>query len=196
MPDFNYNSKFNKDANFSSIKFGADAPLLETELNELQSILLEKVRDAVRIGFKDGVISAGELVYSGSNITMRDFLIVVDGDVFYISELTKQVSKGNSIYVAIQEEEVTYQSTLKKYGNKQEANIVNHLYDDRVRQETTKRKVLTYDLTTTAPSKGLKIGEIVNSKLKLTYVESSIEPKSSIGVEKPLNGGIWYEEII
>ena len=44
MPDFSYNSKFNKEANFVSIRFGADAPLLETELNELQSILLEKIR--------------------------------------------------------------------------------------------------------------------------------------------------------
>ena len=195
MPDFSYNSKFNKEANFSSILFGADAPLLETELNELQSILLEKIRDSVRAGFRDGIIKTGEVSYDGTNFTMSDFLAVVDGDIFYISTLTIKASNGQKIYLTVKEEEVNYQSTLKKHGNRQETNIVNHMLDVRVNQETTRRYVITYDLTTSKPKKGIEIGEIINGEFKATYFKNEIGAKESIGVEKPQNGGIWYEEI-
>ena len=195
MPDFSYKSKFNKEANFTSILFGADAPLLETELNEMQSILLEKIRDSVRAGFKDGVINSGEVTYDGSKFTMKDFLVVVDGDIFFVSSLTIPVSNGQKVYLTVDEEEVNYQSTLKKYGNRQETNIINHMYDIRVNQETTRRKVITYDLTTSKPKKGIEIGEIINGKFKATYFKNEIGAKESIGKEKPQNGGVWYELI-
>ena len=196
MPDFSQKSKFNKEANFTSILFGADAPLLEVELNELQSILLEKIRDSVRAGFKDGVINSGEVTYDGSKFTMKDFLVVVDGDIFFVSSLTIPVSNGQKIYLTVEEEEVNYQSTLKKYGNRQETNIVNHMLDVRVNQETSRRQVLTYNLTTSKPKKGIEIGEIINGEFKVTYSKSKIGAKESIGKEKPTDGSlIWYEEI-
>ena len=193
MPDFSYNSKFNKEANFSSILFGADAPLLETELNELQSILLEKIRDSVRAGFGDGIIKTGEVSYDGTNFTMSDFLAVVDGDIFYVSTLTIKASNGQKIYLTVKEEEVNYQSNLKKYGNEQETTIYNHMLDVRVNQETSKRHLMTYNLTTSKPEKGIEMGVIDGGKFKATYYKPEIGV--SIGAEKPKSEGVWYELI-
>ena len=126
---------------------------------------------------------------------MKDFLVVVDGDIFYVSSLTIPASNGQKIYLTVEEEEVDYQSILKKYGNRQETNIINHMYDARVNQETTRRQVITYDLTTSKPKKGIEIGEIINGEFKATYFKSGIGAKESIGVEKPQDGGVWYELI-
>ena len=47
MAIFENINPFNKDANFSSIKIGADAPVLEVELNEMQLIQRERLRRTI-----------------------------------------------------------------------------------------------------------------------------------------------------
>lgn len=173
MPDFSKDSKFNKEANFSSIKFGADAPLLETELNELQYIQNEKLREFIRNTFNEGVINDATLSYNNGVFTISNAKAILDGILINITNLTIPVSDGSSIYLDVWEEEVDYNSTLKKYGNNQENNIVNEIKDDRVGSETSRRKILKYDLSTSNSVPNhlyLKLGEIVNNEfISYTY---------------------------
>jgi hypothetical protein len=200
MPDFSYKSKFNKEANFTSILFGADAPLLETELNELQDILLHKIRNVVKLGFRDGIVEEGYTAYDGNTFQISGAVISFEGDLIYISNSYTQAKIGDSIYLKVSEEEADFQTPLKKYGNKQESAITNHLLDVRVNQETSRRYVLTYELTTVQPSRGIKIGEIKDVGMAIGVFENTMpkakpQPAPTIGKERPIYGGMWYELI-
>jgi hypothetical protein len=56
MPDYTRDTTFNKDASVTKVRFGADAPLLETELNELQDVMNKLRADIVRQAIHSGVL--------------------------------------------------------------------------------------------------------------------------------------------
>jgi len=162
MPDFSYNSKFNKEANFVSIRFGADAPLLETELNEMQDIQRHRLKSALKAIVQDGLLAGGSLTYDGSKFIIENTDAIIDGEVYHISHLEITVSNGEDVYLKVWEKDISYQSTIKKYGNEQEVTIPNEIFDERVNQETSRRVALVYDLTKVIDDNGkfLKLGRI------------------------------------
>lgn len=69
MADFSANDKFDPKKNFTQVKFGADAPLLETELNEMQKILSEARAGITRQAVHSGVLDHSTSFVNSHNIS-------------------------------------------------------------------------------------------------------------------------------
>ena len=119
MAIFEKHSNFDKNANFSSIIIGADAPVLEVELNEMQQIQRERLKNTVRLLFSDGVKGIGTYRYdtNTSNLTIIDELLVVDGEILEISQCSLHAKEGDTVYVEVWEQEVNYTDLIHKFGN-------------------------------------------------------------------------------
>lgn len=150
MPvDFTRYSAYNKDAGFISIRFGADIPLLETELNELQQIIVDRQREFIMSKFGDGFIGDGTLTYSGGNVTLSNQKAMINGWLINISSLTTAVTNGQTAYLEVWEQEITRSSTIRRFGNQQESSIANYLIDNRLQEESTRRYQVAYNIVKT-----------------------------------------------
>ena len=56
MGKFDYDDKFNVNNEFVNVKFGYDTPILETDLNEMQSIIKNNINNKLRILGKSGIL--------------------------------------------------------------------------------------------------------------------------------------------
>lgn len=147
MADFNYGSRFNRDAYFQRIKFGADAPLLETELNELQEILEDKLKTFLREFYGDGTIEGGTISYSNSTLTILDKVFFLDGNIIEVDLAEIELLEGEQVFLNAREKEVNYQDELKKKGNiNGQETVPNEILDERVNQETSRRIVLEWSI--------------------------------------------------
>lgn len=165
MAIFNNYSNFNKQANFSSVVIGADAPVLEVELNEMQEIQRERLKSTLKLLFIDGVKGVGTYSYNTSSkiLTISDELIILDGEILEITECSVSANKGDTIYIEVWEEEVTYADLIPKYGDTtSRIYIENHILDERVGEETSRRKQTLFKVSTTLPTENpyLILGEI------------------------------------
>lgn len=165
---FSKESTFSKDNNFSLVKIGERKPVLETELNEMQEIQNHKRKELVKLLLADGVFKAVNMTYTGGVLTVSNTSVILNGEILTISSLTIPVVNGDSIYIDMWEEEVSYLDVIKKDGNQQSTEVVtNKLFDSRVNLETARRVQVKYTLskTNTDPNhKYLKLGKIENSK--------------------------------
>lgn len=164
MPDFTRHSNFDKDANFGSVKFGADAPLLETELNELQDIQNYKRRELLRKMFDNCILELGNISYVNHNLVIENTSFLIDGELIYINNVNIPISLGQSFYIKLDEKVLTHLDDIKEFGNEHSnSTIPNNIVDSRVGAETSRRVVLTYSITTTPSEKSFKLGEISNN---------------------------------
>ena len=164
MPDFTRHSNFNKNANFGSVKFGADAPLLETELNELQDIQNYKRRELLRKMFDNCILELGNISYVNPNLVIENTSFLIDGELIYINNVNIPISLGQSFYIKLDEKVLTHLDDIKEFGNEHSnSTIPNNIVDSRVGAETSRRVVLTYSITTTPSEKSFKLGEISNN---------------------------------
>lgn len=87
---FEYNSSFNTDSSFTSVKFGYDRPILETELNEMQEIqnhnrrlLINKICKSGIVELVDKDFSGKEIVYNPNNelnkIAIAPMKVMING---------------------------------------------------------------------------------------------------------------------
>lgn len=173
---FNKYSNYNENSSFSSIVFGAEKPVLEVELNELQQII-GNFRKLIVSMFGSGVFITdesdksehGEIV--GETFSINDLLVTGDSGVIFKVNSSKVSFSGTTfsdsvpyyVYYKVWEEIVTYKDTLKKDGEvNSENNVENTIMDSRSPVETTRRKVL---------KKELLFGETVpNNTDKETYI--------------------------
>lgn len=172
MAIFEKHSNFDRNANFSSIVIGADAPVLEVELNEMQQIQRERLRNTVRLLFADGVRGVGTYRYNAekSNLTITDELLVVDGEILEISQCSLYAKEGDTIYVEVWEQIVNYTDLIHKFGNFNSQEYVdNYLLDERVGEETSRRMQTLFNVTTTLPTEReyLVLGKIQNGDFTL-----------------------------
>lgn len=65
---FEYNSTFNTDSSFTSVKFGYDKPILETELNEIQEIQNHNRKLLTNKICKSGIIELVDRDFTGQDI--------------------------------------------------------------------------------------------------------------------------------
>ena len=152
--DFTKYSNYLSTAGISSVVFGANADVLETEVNELQQIQNEKSRRLIRTLFGDGILNADAITYSTGSVRLNNTYAFVDGYMVSItpSGLAYAISTG-TVKLAVWEAEVqgtndTVPSTLKLEGNEQEASYVaNQITDSRTGTAvTSRRRILKYDL--------------------------------------------------
>lgn len=155
MAIFEKHSNFNKNANFSSVVIGADAPVLEVELNEMQQIQRERLKNTVRLLFSDGVKGTGTYRYDThtSNLTIIDELLVVEGEILEISQSSVRAREGDTIYVEVWEEVINYTDFIPKYGDSNSQEYVdNYLLDSRIGEETSRRMQVKFKVTNVQPT--------------------------------------------
>jgi hypothetical protein len=175
MPDFSHSSKFNKEANFSSIRFGADAPLLETELNELQDIQNEIITSISKEVLPNGISNTSKVMFSNGTLTVNDCKFIVDGIIINVEEPLKiAVSNNDIIYLEVVEEVKTFQDTIKKLGNSQSSeNVPNEIRDARLGFESSRRVQVTFNLVkhkSNPKAKYLEVGKLINNVFNITVL--------------------------
>lgn len=149
MGNFNIDSHFDKDANFNKIVIGSGSPVLECELNEMQDITNEQVRNMIRTVVGEGVEKLGTYNYTQGNFRLQNEKAVVDGLPIDITYLTIKANEGEKIFLKVWTETVTYADTIKYKGNAQSSQTVdNKILDTRIGEETSRRKQIKYNLTT------------------------------------------------
>lgn len=168
MSDFEKRSNYNKDAGVVQVKIGFEKPVLEVELNEMQEIQRQRVKDVIQAVVPNGVLHGGTYTYSNGIFKIQEVTAIIEGEIIYIPSL--QISAGNDdiIYIRVWEKEITATTVMKAYGNEQGEVIPNYIVDSRVGQETSRRIVLAYDLVKSTELDGvyLKLGKIKSGEFE------------------------------
>ena len=168
MADFEKRSNYNKDAGVVQVKIGFEKPVLEVELNEMQEIQRQRVKDVIQAVVPNGVLHGGTYTYSNGIFKIQEVTAIIEGEIIYIPSL--QISAGNDdiIYIKVWEKEITATTVMRAYGNEQGEVIPNYIVDSRVGQETSRRIVLAYDLVKSTELDGvyLKLGKIKSGKFE------------------------------
>lgn len=168
MPNFDINSHYIKEANFSQVKFGEDGYVLEVELNELQQIQRNKLKEITKESLGSfGIFCEGEYDFDQTSLRIKNERVVIDGEIItieeaYISELTE----GSKVYLQAWESEVNCNDLLTKYGYEGGEEISNKIKDARVGVETSRRYLTKYTLSSTFNNSrtNLLIGTVSNGK--------------------------------
>ena len=168
MGFFDKYTNYNNQAGVSSVVFGANRPVLEVELNEMQEVSKELLRNMIAKVCGNGVTDISKITYENGAVKIASGCgIAVDGILINCTGLSKSATSG-TIYLQVWEETVDYADTLKKEGNQQEsATVTNYIKDSRANEETTRRMVVKYDLATSTNSSrhNLAIASISDGKM-------------------------------
>ena len=174
---FDVYSNFKSNAGVSSVVFGAEKPILESELNELQEIGKYSLRNFINKIVGDGITNLSAIRYAGGILTIdKDCSLIVDGIVINCTGLSFNVlsagQEDNSIYLQVWEETVDSTKPFKEEGN-QQSNITvpNWEVDSRISVETSRRKVVKYTLSNTKDSNK---HNLLIARIKLNLTDTSI----------------------
>ena len=148
MSDFNKYSNYNENSSHSSVVFGAESPLLEVELNELQQIINTKLSRIINsIGSCVIPVEEDSITFDDSTKTLsitNSIIIEDSGLTAYVKSSSTVISSTNSVaYFEMKEIEATRYSTLKEYGNTAGEEVENTIKDNRTLSETSRRKIVT-----------------------------------------------------
>lgn len=151
MPDFSKYSNYNEQTSFSGVTFGANSPVLEVELNEMQQIEDTKFKRLTDIiGDCVHPMSNGSVEFNASTkvLTLTNCVVIAHGFSAFISSATVTLSATNKYaYVKMEQKTVNGETALKAYGNTAGAPISNPVYDTRVGTETTRRRLISVTLS-------------------------------------------------
>ena len=167
MASFDKYSNYKDNAGVSGVVFGAEKPLLEVELNEMQEVQKTMLRRAIKNILGDGITDISKVVYEGGALKIKEGCsLAVDGYLVQCTGLSISASAGETVYLQVWEDTATYGDTLKTEGNQQSSSAVtNFIKDNRSQAETTRRKVVKYTLAKTTDS--------AKHNLKIATIESS-----------------------
>lgn len=180
--DFTYRSRFDENANFTMVRWGADSPVPEVELNEMQDISEGKLRDVVKATFGNGLLGVGTVEYDAENKTLKiaNEKAFVEGYLLNIENLETRVTKDVPVRLNCWKEVITAESKIYKHGNMQADFIPNKLIDERYGKEITRREQIVFNLESdnnpnTHKDKGysLEIGslkDLINKETGEKYV--------------------------
>lgn len=154
MADFTQPSIFSAENNFVKTTYAASVPLMETELNEMQDIQNYKRNLAIKQLLGNGFLNKLPMTLSAGVLAVPADVLVIDGDVFEVLEDMKiGVVAGDTVYLKVHDEEVTYNTALKKSGNLSSGTSVpNKLWDERINKETTRRVQKQVELVKEVPT--------------------------------------------
>lgn len=153
MADFDKYTNYQGNAGVSGVVFGAEKAVLEVELNEMQEISKTHMRDFFKSVIGNGITNISALTYTNGNVQIASGCgIAIDGILVNCSGLSLAVSSG-TVYLQVWEDVEAYSATLHKEGNQQDASTVGNWFkDERSGAETTRRKVVKYQLATSTNS--------------------------------------------
>lgn len=159
---FDINSNFNKQANFTGVKFGENKPVLEVELNELQEIQNEARADIIRDSISSGFVKLGEIDYdycskNENQIKLKtDSIAYVNGyrinipndTIINIEKAPEKDLREDLVILEVWKEEVSKDSDLTVNGGEGQPTIPNIIQDTRYPIETSRRIALKWRIRT------------------------------------------------
>ena len=150
MADFTRYSNYSEETGFTSVVFGANAPVLEVELNEMQQILNHKLELFFKF-WGNKVLPLKDDVYNltGNVFTLKNCAVLCDGAIIYVKESKVEVDDTTSgfVYAKVEnEKEVTGNELLTSCGDTEGVPIENQIMDNRNPMETSRRKILKFTL--------------------------------------------------
>lgn len=150
MANFDRYTNYRNDAGISGVVFGANATVLEVELNEIQEITKNNLQNLIKNIVGDGITDISKLTYEDGVVKVGDnCCIIANGILVNCSGLSIAANNGDIVYLQIWEETIDYSAQLLKYGNQQSTeDIPNWAKDPRSDVETSRRKVIRYTLST------------------------------------------------
>lgn len=185
MADFTKYSNYNERESFSGVTFGANAPVLEVELNEVQQIADTKIKRLMSaIGSSVIPMSNGSISFKDSTLTISNCVVTYAGFSAFIQSAKVSISGSNKYaYIKLEEKTVSGGNTLKEYGNTAGSTTPNTIIDSRSGGvETSKRRVIEVTLLAgasvpndTDSIKYVAVGEISNDEFVFTTVKDSAE---------------------
>ena len=177
MDHFDRYTNYNDQSGVSSVVFGSGKSVLEVELNEIQEIFKTSLRSIIAGVCGNGITDASKITYTSDTFNIASgCYIAVDGILINCTGLSKTISSGN-IYLQVWEDTVDFRSVLKKQGN-QDSNetVTNYIKDNRSSEETTRRKVIKYTLTTSQDNTkhNLLIATVANGTCEIKIPEINL----------------------
>lgn len=201
MASFDNYTNYKNNAGVSGVVFGADKTVLEVELNEMQEIEKFGLRNMIAKIAGDGITDRSKLTYENGIVKIASGCgLLVNGILVNCSGLSLTMSSGTA-YLQVWEETVSYSDTLKEEGNQQNADtIANWAKDDRSDAETSRRKVVKYQLSTDVDSSkyNLEIASVTSdvmtklvNEVNLTNLTSRVDDiQAYIGYTDPSIYGV------
>lgn len=183
MGDFSKLSNFNPDANFKLVRIGADSPVLEVELNEMQDISEQRYKDFIQYYIGDGVNGEGDFIYSNNKLTIQNETAFVKGNTVEITTLNLPLSEGQKAYLKVWEDTIKTGDLIRYKGNQQETRAIdNTILDDRIGRETSRRIQVKYDLVATTDNTAdyLYLGKVEEGKFLIEAPTKTEETKIKI----------------
>ena len=199
MASFDKYTNHRDNAGVSGVVFGAEKPLLEVEMNEVQEIQKSMLRRAIKNIIGDGVTDLSKIVYEGGAVKVKEgCALAVDGYMVESTGLSITASSG-TVYLQVWEETATYSETLKKEGNQQDSTTVTNWFkDNRSDAETSRRKVVKYTLATTTNSArhNLAIAKVADGVMTRLCKEISFSNLSNTVIDLQVQLGTLGEGVM
>lgn len=176
---------------FQYVIFGKNGGLLEVELNEAQ--YLGFIRDKIALESIGNRCVNASISRASNGITTIKGDIIIDGYAIHSCDTTIYTSVGDNIYVGVSLETLTKDSTVTKNGKVGGEVIDNTILDKRMGIETTQRKAIKLELSTTAQDGYVKLAHIASTgtaMFDLDNLSISDAIKESKDVEEALNNAI------
>lgn len=169
---------------FQYVIFGKNGGLLEVELNEAQ--YLGFIRDKIALeSIGNRCVNASISRASNGTTTIKgDFII--DGYAIHSCETTISTSVGNDIYVGVSLETLTKDSTITKNGRVGGEVIDNTILDNRMGIETTQRKAIKLELSTTAQDGYVKLAHIASTGTAMFDLDNISISDSILEIEESI----------
>ena len=199
MASFDKYTNHRDNAGVSGVVFGAEKPLLEVEMNEVQEIQKNMLRRAIKNIIGDGVTDLSKIVYEGGAVKVKEgCALAVDGYMVESTGLSVTASSG-TVYLQVWEDTATYSETLKEEGNQQDsATVTNWFKDNRSDTETSRRKVVKYTLATTTNSArhNLAIAKVADGVMTRLCKEISFSNLSNTVIDLQVQLGTLGEGVM
>ena len=183
MPDFSAQSKFDASKNYTEVKFGADAPLLEVELNELQQIQNNARAELVRQSIHSGFTSLATIGY----LTTANQIKLNEESVAFVNGYEIKIPAGTVITLpapptfGTRDDLVFLEAWFEEIDSTKDTAIK----DSRIGQETSRRIKLNWRIRTVA---GVDFNTLVNDGFTRSdqWWDTSKSPTAQGGNSSPL----------
>lgn len=199
MASFDKYSNYKDNAGVSGVVFGAEKPILEVEMNEVQEVQKSMLRKAIKNLMGDGITDLSKIVYEGGAVKVKEgCALAVDGYMIESTGLSLTASSG-TVYLQVWEETATYSDTLKEEGNQQDsATVANWFKDNRSDAETSRRKVVKYNLASSTDSSkhNLAIASVADGVMTRLCKEISFSSLSSQVIDLRVQMGTYGEGVL
>lgn len=199
MASFDVYSNYKDNAGVSSVVFGAEKPVLEVEVNEVQEIQKTMLRRAIKNIMGDGITDLSKVVYEDGAVKIKEgCALVIEGIMVECTGLSQTVT-SDTVYLQVWEETQNYADTLKEEGNQQDsATVANWFKDTRSDVETSRRKVVKYTLaTTTNPARhNLAIAKVADGVMTRLVKEVNFNNLSNTVIDLQVQLGTLGEGVM